>query len=152
MCGISGAVSLPDGVAREGVELQLACQHHRGPDRQPVLGNHRTAAVEIAFGVVFASEIKGVVAHPDVPCQLGNQRGGPADHLRGRPDCDAADLLRDHPGCYVLRPDDVNGITTALSDCRGERHPRDVSGFTRAALTETLAEVLEHASSAAPTQ
>lgn len=70
----------------------------------------------------------------------------------GDPDCDAADLLRGRPGCYVLRPDDVSGIMTALRDCRGERHPRDVSGFTRAGLTKTLAEVLEHASLAAPTQ
>lgn len=63
----------------------------------------------------------------------------------GDRECYAADLLRQHPGCYVLDSHDVDGIMAALSDCRNQRHVRDISSFTRPVLTGKLAAVLNDA-------
>jgi hypothetical protein len=64
----------------------------------------------------------------------------------GDPSSDAASLLRQYPGCYVLASRDLAGIKDALLSCRGERHVRDVSRFLRSKLTERLAAVLNETS------
>lgn len=62
----------------------------------------------------------------------------------GDPDCDAADLIRSYPGCYVCAADDVGGVVRALTDCRSEAPDRDVAGLSRRALTVRLADLLQH--------
>jgi glycosyltransferase involved in cell wall biosynthesis len=64
----------------------------------------------------------------------------------GHSDSDAAELLRHHPGCYILEPRDVDGMIDALNHCPGQRHQRDVSALMRRTLTGKLADLLDQAS------
>jgi glycosyltransferase involved in cell wall biosynthesis len=61
----------------------------------------------------------------------------------GNSESDAAALLRRHPGCHVLEPGDVGGVTQALLDARDQRYKRDLTSFTRTSLTGELAAVLD---------
>ena len=58
---------------------------------------------------------------------------------------DAAHLLAGYEGCYVVGPRDVEGLVAALLDCRDKRFVRDVRHFSRRALTEKLATLLDEA-------
>ncbi len=57
--------------------------------------------------------------------------------------CDAAALLLNQPGCHVLDSRDVQGLIVALERCRAGRHVRDISSYTRLALTRALADILD---------
>ena len=64
----------------------------------------------------------------------------------GNPEDDAAKLLREQPGCFVLEPDDVAGVVAALrvALAAGE-YERDVASLSRRARTASLAKVLDAA-------
>ena len=56
MCGISGSVQR-DGVATRGIDAQLACQRHRGPDAEGyfdggrgVVGQNRLSIIDLVHG------------------------------------------------------------------------------------------------------
>src|SRR4051794_39054699 len=52
MCGISGCVEArPDAVAR-GVERQLACQRHRGPDAEGSFGGGRGVIAQNRLSII----------------------------------------------------------------------------------------------------
>lgn len=70
----------------------------------------------------------------DLPIIFVGHRGG-----------DAAHLVEQHPGCYVVDSHDVDGLMAALVDCRGKRFVRDVSDFGPLGLTARLAAVLDEA-------
>jgi len=62
----------------------------------------------------------------------------------GNLDSDAAALLAGQPLCFCLAPGDVNGIREALLRVAGgPRVSRQVEGFTRRALAERLASLLD---------
>jgi glycosyltransferase involved in cell wall biosynthesis len=63
----------------------------------------------------------------------------------GDRECDAADLLRQFPGCHIISTDDVAGIERALHASWGKRFQRDVDALSRRALTGHLAELLDQA-------
>lgn len=63
----------------------------------------------------------------------------------GSTETDAANILRQQPGCYVLDGRDVAGLMGAIRQCRGQRHARDVERFTRRSLARELAAVLDRA-------
>jgi glycosyltransferase involved in cell wall biosynthesis len=64
------------------------------------------------------------------------------------PDTDAARMLADQPGCYVVEPTDVSGVAAALrSGLDGARHARSVDQLSRRARTEALADLLDGAAS-----
>jgi asparagine synthase (glutamine-hydrolysing) len=57
MCGISGAVSVDPGFARRGIDAQIACQRHRGPDAHGsfdggcgVIAQNRLAVIDLVTG------------------------------------------------------------------------------------------------------
>ena len=61
-------------------------------------------------------------------------------------DTDAARMLADQPGCYVVEPTDVSGVVAALrAGLNGARHPRNVQQLSRRARTEALAAILADA-------
>lgn len=59
--------------------------------------------------------------------------------------CDAAELLRKFPGCYVVGTDDVRGVRRVLETHDGHRYQRDIADLSRSSLTGRLAEVLDSA-------
>jgi glycosyltransferase involved in cell wall biosynthesis len=62
------------------------------------------------------------------------------------PDTDAARMLADQPGCYVVEPTDVSGVAAALrAGLNGGRHPRNLEELSRRARTEALAAILGQA-------
>jgi hypothetical protein len=67
----------------------------------------------------------------------------------GTRDSDVAELLALHPGTHLVETGDVDGMIGALRACRGHRHMRDVSAFTRMSLAGRLAGLLNEASTSA---
>jgi glycosyltransferase involved in cell wall biosynthesis len=63
------------------------------------------------------------------------------------PESDAARFLADHPGCVTVSPADAEGLVRALVALRaGGRFERDLSPYTRRALTERLSAALDEVS------
>lgn len=63
----------------------------------------------------------------------------------GVPDCDAADLLRQYAGCYILGIEDAAGIARVLACTGGQRYERDLTALSRQALTGRLAAMFDAA-------
>jgi glycosyltransferase involved in cell wall biosynthesis len=63
----------------------------------------------------------------------------------GDPDCDAADLLREHAACHVVTTDDVTGVASALNASRGGPVERNLCSLSRASLTGRLAQLFDRA-------
>lgn len=71
--------------------------------------------------------------------------GLPILYLGHRAD-DAALILAEQPGCYVIDSDDVVGVAAALREgLAGGRHDRSVSAMSRRARTAELAAILDRA-------
>ncbi len=69
----------------------------------------------------------------------------------GDPAGDAAALLEGQPGCWVIDPDDIAGITEAIKrGLEGAPYRRDASGFSRRSAAGALAQVLNEARLARP--
>lgn len=62
----------------------------------------------------------------------------------GHREDDAAHILKDQPGCYVIEPDDVEGASAALRDgLKATLFERDVTAMSRRARTAELAAILD---------
>jgi glycosyltransferase involved in cell wall biosynthesis len=128
-----------------------------------------------AYGLMPRVEITGLLAHREAAGRLRRSGAlllaGPKDgrpELRGWSsgkmfeylatdlpiifvgdrDTDAAHLLEQYAGCYVVDSQDVEGLMAALRGARGERHVRDVSSLSRRTLTGKLAALLDEAARA----
>lgn len=61
----------------------------------------------------------------------------------GAPESDAAHLLAEHEGTYVVPGGDAVGAEAALRAAIGRRHPRDTAAFSRRARARALGRVLD---------
>jgi glycosyltransferase involved in cell wall biosynthesis len=151
---------------------RLAESSASAPDRVQFIGEPDPAAwSELgAQGLERLVEVTGFLRHGDAMARLSSASvlllAGPRDTAGtrrgiipgkvfeylatdlpilyvGATQCDVADLLREFDGCHICAPDDVDAIAAALLEARGQRHTRDVERFTRRALTEELARLLD---------
>lgn len=110
--------------------------------------SHR-AAVELTKGasMLFACGPRGIdpISRGWVPAKLFEYvASGRSVLLIGDPAGDAAALLRSVPGCFVCRPDDLEGIMQALREgLATSSHERDSDGFSRRARARELARLLD---------
>jgi glycosyltransferase involved in cell wall biosynthesis len=118
---------------------------------------HDEAMVELmSASMLVASGIKGEdpVARGWVPAKLFTYlaSGLPVLYL-SRPDSDAAALMREQPGCYVVDQHDVEGALRALEEgLTGPTFARDTEHLSRAARARLLAEILDRAVAGDPTE
>jgi len=111
---------------------------------------HDEAMVELmSASMLVASGITGddPVARGWVPAKLFAYlaSGLPVLYLSS-PNTDAAALVREQPGCYVVDHHDVDAALRALEGgLAGASHPRDASHLSRAKGAEILAEILDRA-------
>jgi glycosyltransferase involved in cell wall biosynthesis len=117
--------------------------------------SHDEAMLELmSASMLLASGIRGddPVARGWVPAKVFTYiaSGLPVLYLSA-PDADAAALMRDQPGCYVVDHRDVEGALRALEEgLAGPSFARDAEHLGRAARTRLLAEILERAVAGEP--
>jgi glycosyltransferase involved in cell wall biosynthesis len=111
------------------------------------LGHREALARTAASTVLVASGFHD--RHPQyrgvIPAKLFEYlaTGLPVIHV-DREETDAARLLSAQPACHVVPPEDVDGALRALrSALRTGRVERDLAAFTRRALTQHLARIMD---------
>jgi glycosyltransferase involved in cell wall biosynthesis len=112
--------------------------------------SHDEAMVELmSASMLVASGITGddPVARGWIPAKLFTYLASSLSVLYlSAPDTDAAALMREQPGCYVVDHHDVEGALRALEGgLMGASHARDTEHLSRATGARLLAEILDRA-------